>query len=138
MSRFESGSSARPDPRQWQIPDGGPEFEWHPASVDDHEARRDVLRLLPATRRAPEQPFPGGVDDQELADLQRRLGTALPEALVDWLRVCKGESICAGGVFGARADNQLLDMATYWAMFPQWRKFGWLPVAGDGSGWQGK
>jgi hypothetical protein len=102
--------------------------------VNDHEARRDVLRLLPAARRAPEQPFPGGVDDQELADLERRLGASLPEALIDWLRVCKGEGICAGGVFGARADDQFLDMATYWAMFPQWRELGWLPVAGDGCG----
>lgn len=102
--------------------------------MNDHDARRDVLRLLPATPRAPEQPFPGGVDNQELADLERRLGAPLPEALVDWLRVCKGEGICAGGVFGARTDDQFLDMATYRAMFPQWRAFGWLPVAGDGCG----
>ncbi|MBG0569254.1 SMI1/KNR4 family protein [Actinoplanes aureus] len=102
--------------------------------MNDHEARRDVLRLLPEAERPPGEPFPGGADDQEIADLERRLGIPLPEALVDWLRVCKGEGICAGGVFGARTDDEFLDMATYLAMFPQWQESGWLPVAGDGCG----
>lgn len=43
-------------------------------------ARRDVLRLLPGVQRAPDQSFPGGASDEELADLQRRLGGPLPAA----------------------------------------------------------
>jgi hypothetical protein len=61
-------------------------------------AGQDVLRLLPRVQRAPEQPYPGGADDQELADVERRLGTPLPAVPIDWLRVCKSEAICAGGV----------------------------------------
>jgi cell wall assembly regulator SMI1 len=99
--------------------------------VDDRDARRDVLRLLPETRRAPDQPYPGGADDQELADLERRLGVPLPEVLADWLRVCKGEAIGPGGVFGSRKDH---DIAAYLALFPRWRGLGWLPIAGDGCG----
>jgi cell wall assembly regulator SMI1 len=100
----------------------------------NHDARHEVLRLLPSARRPPDQPFPGGASDQELADLERRLGAPLPAALSDWLRVCKGEAICAGGVFGARPDQDFLDIAAYSALHPQWKGFGWLPVAGDGCG----
>ncbi|MEV4134206.1 SMI1/KNR4 family protein [Dactylosporangium sp. NPDC049742] len=102
--------------------------------MDDREARQDVLRLLAGVQRAPEQPFPGGADEQELADLERRLGGPLPAVLVDWLRVCKGEAICAGGVYGARPDRASLDIAERLALYPRWREFGWLPVAGDGCG----
>ncbi|GAA3247661.1 SMI1/KNR4 family protein [Dactylosporangium siamense] len=102
--------------------------------MDDREARREVLRLLPQAQRAPEQAFPGGAGDRELADLQRRLGGPLPAVLTDWLRVCKGEAICAGGVYGARPDQPFLDIAERVAPFPQWRDLGWLPVAGDGCG----
>lgn len=75
-----------------------------------------------------------GADDQELDDLQRRLGRPLPAVLVDWLRVCKGEAICAGGVYGARPDRAFLDIAECMALYPRWRDLGWLPVAGDGCG----
>ncbi|SFF89419.1 SMI1 / KNR4 family (SUKH-1) [Actinoplanes philippinensis] len=92
------------------------------------------MRLLSRVQRPPERPFPGGADDQEIADLERRLGVPLPDSLVDWLRSCKGEAICAGGVLGARPDDESLDMATCLAMFPTWRDSGWLPVAGDGCG----
>jgi hypothetical protein len=102
--------------------------------TDNHKARHEVLRLLPNARRAPEQPFPGGASDQELADLERRLGTPLPAALTDWLHICKGEAICAGGVFGARPDQDFLDIAAYSTLHPQWKGLGWLPVAGDGCG----
>lgn len=102
--------------------------------MNDQEARQDVLRLLPGVQRAPEQPFPGGADDQDLADLQRRLGGPLPAVLADWLRVCRGEAICAGGVYGARPDRAFLDIAERLALHPQWRDLGWLPVAGDGCG----
>jgi hypothetical protein len=55
-------------------------------------------------------------------------------ALNDLLRVCKGEAICAGGVFGARPDQDFLDVAAHLALHPQWKSFGWPPVAGDGCG----
>ncbi len=54
--------------------------------------------------------------------------------LVEWLRICKGEAICAGGVFGARPDRENLDIAAHLTLHPYWRELGWLPVAGDGCG----
>jgi cell wall assembly regulator SMI1 len=93
-----------------------------------------VCALLPQVPRAPEQPYPGGASEAELTDLARRLGTALPDDLAAWLRVCKGEAIGPGGVLGARPDHEAADMAARLALYPQWRSKGWLPVAGDGSG----
>ncbi|GIE89597.1 hypothetical protein Are01nite_60770 [Actinoplanes regularis] len=78
--------------------------------------------------------MPGGASEHELADLERRLGGPLPRDLAEWLRICKGEAICAGGVFGARPDQDHLDIAAHLAFHPRWRELGWLPVAGDGCG----
>ncbi|MEU4219408.1 SMI1/KNR4 family protein [Actinoplanes sp. NPDC026623] len=102
--------------------------------MSDQEARREVLRLLAGVRRAPEQPFPGGATEADLDDLAQRVGVPLPAVLVDWLRICKGEAICAGGIFGARPDRDFLDIAAHLDLHPQWRELGWLPVAGDGCG----
>jgi hypothetical protein len=62
------------------------------------------------------------------------MGVALPDDLVAWLHVCKGEMIGPGGVFGARPDCESVDMAAVLALYPAWRARGWLPVAGDGCG----
>ena len=93
-----------------------------------------VSSLLHRVPRAPEQPFPGGASEAELADLARRLDIALPDDLATWLRVCKGEAIGPGGVFGARPDRESDDIAAVLALHPRWRTKGWLPVAGDGCG----
>jgi hypothetical protein len=98
------------------------------------EAYEEVCRLLPRVPRAPEQPFPGGASDEELADLARRLDLELPIELADWLRVCKGEQIGPGGVFGARPDDEDGDIVAQLSRYPRWRVNGWLPIAGDGCG----
>ncbi|GGL21487.1 hypothetical protein GCM10012284_65100 [Mangrovihabitans endophyticus] len=78
--------------------------------------------------------MPGGANEDELADLERRLEVPLPVELAEWLRICKGEAICAGGVFEALPDQEHLDIAATGALNPRWRELGWLPVAGDGCG----
>ncbi|MBF9134962.1 SMI1/KNR4 family protein [Plantactinospora sp. S1510] len=93
-----------------------------------------VTRLLHQVPRAPEQPYPGGATDHELNDLTLRLGIPLPGELAAWLRLCKGEAIGPGGVFGARPDRETADIAAHLAWHPQWRARNWLPVAGDGCG----
>jgi hypothetical protein len=98
------------------------------------DLNQQVLWLLSRVPRAPEQPFPGGASKADLLDLTRRLGTALPNDLASWLRVCKGEAIGPGGVFGARPDRESVDVAATFALHPTWRAKGWLPVAGDGCG----
>jgi hypothetical protein len=98
------------------------------------DLRRQVLSLLRRVPRAPERPFPGGASEAELLDLARRLGVALPDDLASWLRVCKGEAIGPGGVFGAQPDEDWLDIAGCSMLYPAWRTRGWLSVAGDGCG----
>jgi cell wall assembly regulator SMI1 len=102
--------------------------------MEDRSIREEVVRLWLATDRAPQQPSPGGASDDALQDLQDRAGLLLPPALLDWLRVCKGEAVGPGGVFGARPDRADHDIAQVLARFPHWRGNGWIPVAGDGSG----
>jgi cell wall assembly regulator SMI1 len=97
-------------------------------------ARDEVVRLMLAATRAPDQPHPGGATGEELRDLERRMGRSLPVSLLEWLRVCKGEAIGPGGVYGARPDRPHLDIARVLSGFPGWRDAGWIPVAGDGCG----
>src|SRR4051794_32584279 len=98
------------------------------------DLKDDVRWLLARVARAPEQPFPGGAGEADLVDLARRVGVDLPDVLVAWLRVCKGEVIGPGGVFGARPDQEAVDVAAWSALHLGWRAEGWLPVAGDGCG----
>lgn len=69
-----------------------------------------------------------------VAELERRLGQALPAALVEWLRVCRGDVIGPGGVFGARPDEPDLDIEHRLTYHPGFLERGWLPIAGDGCG----
>ena len=100
----------------------------------DRSVRDEVADLVLDAPRAPEQSFPGGATELEIEDLQGRLGFPLPPALVDWLRVCKGEAIGPGGVLGARPDRPSLDIATTMDEFVAWRLNRWIPIAGDGCG----
>lgn len=93
-----------------------------------------VRVLLERVPRAPEQPAPGGADPAEISELSNELGIALPAELVAWLEVCRGEAIGPGGVFGVRPDRDDCDIAGRLAGQPEWRRRGWLPVAGDGCG----
>jgi hypothetical protein len=102
--------------------------------MDSWSVRQEVVQLLLAAKRAPGQPFPGGADDGELAELQSRLGMPIPVTLVDWLRVCKGDAIDPGGVYGARPEQPSIDMASALSRLPGWRPRGWMPIACDGCG----
>jgi hypothetical protein len=103
-------------------------------AMDSRSVRQEVVKLLLAAERAPGKPFPGGADDAELAELQSRLEIPLPVTLVDWLRVCKGDAIDPGGVYGVRPDQPDIDIAGTLSRLPGWRSRGWIPIAGDGCG----
>ena len=90
--------------------------------------------LLTQVPRPPDAPAAGGADDAEIADLARRLGQPLPPALVAWLRLCRGDVIGPGGIFGARPDQPFIDMKHRRSYHREFFDRGWLPVAGDGCG----
>jgi cell wall assembly regulator SMI1 len=96
--------------------------------------RGEVTRLAHEAVRAPGTSFPGGADDDEVADLQQAVGLPLPPDLVEWLRVCKGDRIGPGGFYGVRYSPNVTDIASVLDWFPHWRERGWLPVGGDGNG----
>jgi hypothetical protein len=103
-------------------------------AVDPESEQSDLVELLLTAQRPPGTAFPGGADDAALAELHGRLGIPLPPALVVWLRVCKGDIVGPGGVFGARPDDPSIDIAAVLNQFPTWKARGWIPVAGDGCG----
>jgi cell wall assembly regulator SMI1 len=102
--------------------------------MDFKSTRHEVARLVRAATREPGTSFPGGADDVEIADLQREVGLKLPPELVEWLRMCKGDVIGPGYLYGVRYSGRVTDIASVLERFPRWRERGWLPVAGDGSG----
>jgi hypothetical protein len=103
-------------------------------SVVESELVHEVRDMLANVPRAPEQPPVGGASEDDIADLVSRLGRSLPDDLLAWLRICRGEAIGPGGVFGARPDGPALDIQARLALYPSWDDHGWLPVAGDGCG----
>jgi SMI1 / KNR4 family (SUKH-1) len=96
--------------------------------------RGEVTRLTHEAVRAPGNSFSGGANDAEIASLQQAVAGPLPADLVDWLRVCKGDLIGPGGLYGVRHTANVTDIASVLDWFPHWRERGWLPVAGDGNG----
>ncbi|GIH08288.1 hypothetical protein Rhe02_63550 [Rhizocola hellebori] len=92
------------------------------------------MRLAHEAVRPPGTSFPGGADEAEIADLQQAAGLTLPADLVDWLRVCKGDLIGPGGLYGVQDSPTVTGIASVLGWFPNWRERGWLPVAGDGNG----
>jgi cell wall assembly regulator SMI1 len=102
--------------------------------VDTDSIRDEVAQLVLTATREPGTSFPGGADDVEIVDLQRAVGLPLPHELVEWLRVCKGDAIGPGGLYGVQRDNRAVDVASVLERFPGWREQGWIPIAGDGNG----
>jgi cell wall assembly regulator SMI1 len=96
--------------------------------------RSEVSQLVRAAARVPGTTFAGGASDAEIDDLQQVIGSRLPRDLTEWLRVCKGDAIGPGGVFGVRHNLRASDIASVLDRFPVWRDRAWLPVAGDGNG----
>ena len=96
--------------------------------------RGGVIRLAHEAARPPGASYSGGADDAEIADLQQAVALPLPADLVDWLRVCKGDLIGPGGLYGVRHSPNVTDIASALDWVPNWRQRGWLPVAGDGNG----
>jgi cell wall assembly regulator SMI1 len=102
--------------------------------VGDVDIRQHVADLVSRAVRAPGAPIAAGATDEDLAELQSRVPIPLPMPLREWLRVCRGDAIGPGGVFGARPDDPHLDIGHRLAPHPEWLDLGWLPVAGDGNG----
>jgi cell wall assembly regulator SMI1 len=104
------------------------------ALVTQDNLAHEVREMLPHLRCGREERPARGATDREIADLVARLGRPLPAELEAWLRICNGDTIGPGGVYGARPDRPFLDIASRLADFPGWREHSWLPVAGDGFG----
>jgi cell wall assembly regulator SMI1 len=102
--------------------------------VNTEDLAAQVHDLLARVPRPPDEPAAGGAGDVEIADLARRLGQTLPSRLVAWLRLCRGDVIGPGGVFGARPDRPFIDMEHRGSYHPGFIDRGWLPIAGDGCG----
>lgn len=73
--------------------------------------------------------------NEELENFERFHDFVLPSEVKSWLRQCNGASINPGGfysLFGKDDDDVSID----WHLneFPDWKRRGWIPIAGDGCG----
>jgi cell wall assembly regulator SMI1 len=103
--------------------------------VDETNPWDEVADLVGRVRRDPKAPPQRGATADELRDLERRLGSALPQSLVRWLLILNGDTIGEGGVMGARPDAPELDIVRVASIFrDEWTEHSWLPVASDGTG----
>ncbi|MGZ4428829.1 MAG: SMI1/KNR4 family protein [Nocardioidaceae bacterium] len=93
-----------------------------------------IVQLVHGAVRDPDEPGVLGAGDEDLEDLEVRLGHRLPPPLRQWLRICRGATIGPGGFFGNRPDKPSLDIPFYLSLFPEWKANRWLPIAGDGCG----
>jgi len=94
----------------------------------------ELAELLDRAVRAAESQPESGATEAEIVTLAATLGWPLPPGLAEWLRLCRGEAVGAGGVFGIRPDAPHLDMVGFLDLYPEWRDRRWSPIASDGCG----
>jgi len=78
--------------------------------------------------------LPKGVSEKDLAAFAARTGVELPLDFRSWLKVTNGPCIGPGGVYGVRPARDDFDIEQLFAIHPEWKQRGWVPIAGDGSG----
>ncbi len=93
-----------------------------------------IANLLLQVPKAPDQPLPAGLTDQELDDFTRTVGVSIPPEQADLLRLWNGPCVGPGGVFGVRTALDSLDLIQLYDSHPDWREKRWAPIAGDGCG----
>jgi hypothetical protein len=91
----------------------------------------DLLKDIPLP---PREPVLTRATREAILQFTRRTGAKMPSALCDWLAVVNGARIGPGGVLGIRPDDPGCDIECLWKVYPEWRNFGWIPIAGDGCG----
>lgn len=109
-----------------------PERRGHSERCD--ELRAEVQRLVRAARREPGTELPAGAEGAALDAFEARWGLRLPTELREWLLTCNGSLIGPGGLFGIGTWKRFTDLEASLELVPEWRRIGWLPVAGDGCG----
>jgi cell wall assembly regulator SMI1 len=75
-----------------------------------------------------------GIGAAELDELLGRHGVSFPPSLRAWLAMCNGSFAAQGGLLGVGRTEANLDIFHAWAIYPEWKRLGWIPVAADGCG----
>lgn len=96
--------------------------------------QQEVIRLLHLVASLRQIRLPEGTNEKEIAALGVRLNISIPPELYEWLRLCNGPNVGYGGIFGIVPSNPFFDIETHYNYTPTWKKWGWIPIAGDGCG----
>ena len=96
--------------------------------------RERTLRLLERVSWPPGESRMTGATLPSIREFGRRTQMVIPQDLEEWLQVVNGARIGPGGVLGIQTPDSYCDIETVLAGYPEWRKRGWLPIAGDGCG----
>jgi cell wall assembly regulator SMI1 len=103
-------------------------------NTDETDHFDKVVGLLRADLLHPDQGIPPGVSRMEIEAAEIRIGQTLPRELKAWLIRTNAPCVAGGGFIGICSQDGGLDMEAVWALYPNWKCRGWIPVAADGSG----
>lgn len=105
----------------------------HGATIMNEPAIEELMELARRVPAPPGQNFTGA-SEAEISGLETGIGRPLSPGLRRWLKVVNGAMLGPGGVFGIRGPRDFLSIEKYLTIYPEWRSFGWVPVASDGVG----
>ncbi len=96
-----------------------------------------IAHIMSMIRRLPYPPgedIPPGATETEIEALEKDLGFTVPAALKEWLSVCDGPCVGAGGIMGINPRRRMQNIRYILGLHPEWKRKCWIPVAGDGCG----
>jgi len=98
------------------------------------EQIKELKRIINTLPSPPGEEMPIGASQQDIIQLEKEIGFALPEELLDWLQASNGPCVGAGGITGVRTKRNGQDIAIILSNYPSWKEKHWIPIAGDGCG----
>jgi len=97
-------------------------------------AKEETIDLLHKLAVSENQKVPAGTDELAIADFEKENGVLLSPQLREWFLFCNGGALGPGALYGIGNASKFVDIESMWALYPEWKARGWLPLASDGCG----
>lgn len=91
-------------------------------------------KLIAQLPNTPDSNTGRNLDEEALKAYLSRHSIYAPNEWVEWLKLHNGMFCGSQGILGFKTGYQILDIETYYELYPEWYKRGWIPVGTDGSG----
>jgi len=94
----------------------------------------EIKKLVNEVARLDGYQLPSGATSEDCDGFSQRTGITMPPELREWLLLCNGPNLRAGGFYGIPPLPKDSDIESVFAFHPTWHDNGWLPIANDGCG----